>query len=273
MPAGGIADAAEVGDWPYEFQSIEVERLMIAEYQRPLTSFVKRIVTGYNPQLLMPLPVSERRKGQKYAVIDGQTRAEALSRLGKPLAPCLVYSGMTLQQEAGLFVAIQTERQAMTSASQFRAELIAGDPIAVTVQEVLNGHGMSVEVNSVDPRHFRAPIALLWVFHGGSRSQEARAKVRDPALLSRVLEIIAGAWPKLPAEAKMSVTIKGIGRYLIDHPDIKDERLIRGLSKLQPSEVAQRAVKLREGRGIMGGSSPEDFAEALEAIYKRTRAT
>lgn len=271
MPRG-IADAEEIGDWPYEFQAIEVEKLMIAEYQRPLTSFVKRIVANYNPQLLMPLPVSERRRGQKYAVVDGQTRAEALSRLGKPLAPCLVYGGMTLQQEAALFVAIQKERQAMTSASQFRAELIAGDPAAVAMNDVLAGHNMAVEVNSTEPHHFRAPAALLWVFHGGSRSKAARANTRDPALLSRVLEVIAGAWPKLPNEAKNAVTIKGLGRYLIDHPDVNDDRLIRGLSKMQPSEVAQRAVKLREGRGVMGGSSPEDFAEAVGAIYKRARA-
>lgn len=158
----------------------------------------------------------------------------------------------------------------MTSASQFRAELIAGDPVAVAVNDVLAGHDLAVEVNSSDPRHFRAPAALLWVFHGGSGSK--RTPVRDPALLSRVLEIIAGAWPKLPNEAKNAITIKGLGRYLIDHPDINDDRLIRALSKLQPSEVAQRAVKLREGRGVMSGSSPDDFAEAVHAIYKRSRA-
>lgn len=270
MPAAtasrkGVAPAEEVRDWPYEFVAIPVEQLMIDIYQRPLTSFVDTIVAKYRPALLMPLPVSERPDDQ-FAVVDGQTRAKALERLEKPLAPCLVYRGMTLQQEAGLFSDLQTQRRAMTSAARFRAEVVAEDPIAVGLNEVLAGRGFSVEPNVVEPRVFRAPAALLYVYHGADAKQSAK-EVQDAALVSRMLDVLASAWPDLPTTAKSSVMIKGMGLYLKKHPNINDDKLTRILGKIQPTELAHRADKLREGRG-MTGRSPEYLAEAIDAIYR-----
>lgn len=263
-------DVDEVRAWPWVFGEIPVDQLMVDVYQRPLTSFVEQIVKGFRGALLMPLPVSERRENKKYAVVDGQTRAKALELLDEPVAPCLVYKGMTLQQEAALFSDIQRERRAMTSGSAFRARVVAEEPVAVAIAEVLADYGYQVQTNSSLPGDFKAPAALEYVFHGAAVGKSAK-QVQDRALLARVLEIIAGAWPKLPNTAKNAVTIRGLGRYLADNPKVNDDRLIRGLSKMQPSEIAQRAVKLREGRGSMSASSPEDFSEAVAAIYARTR--
>lgn len=263
-------DVDEVRAWPWTFEEVSIDALMIDLYQRPLTSFVQDIVKNFRGALLMPLPVSERRAQKKYAVVDGQTRAKALEILGRPIAPCLVYRDMTVQEEAALFSDIQTQRRAMTSGSAFRARVVAEEPNAVAIAEVLADYGYEVQTNSTAPGHFKAPAALEFVFHGAATGAVAK-KVQDRTLLARVLEVIAGAWPKLPDTAKNAVTIKGLGRFLADNPKTNDDRLIRGLSKLQPSEIAQRAVKLREGRGSMSGSSPEDFSEAIAAIYARTR--
>lgn len=265
-----VVDVDEVRAWPWVFQEVPVDQLMVDVYQRPLTSFVEQIVNNYRGDLLMPLPVSERRENKKYAVVDGQTRAKALELLGKPVAPCLVYRGMKLREEAALFSDIQRERRAMTSGSAFRARVVAEEPVAVAISEVLADYGYQVQTNSSLPGDFKAPAALEYVFHGAAVGKSAK-KVQDRVLLARVLEVIAGAWPKLPSTAKNAVTIRGLGRYLVDNPKVNDDRLIRGLSKLQPSEIAQRAVKLREGRGSMSASSPEDFSEAVAAIYARTR--
>jgi hypothetical protein len=260
-------------DVPYRFAVVPLRYMIVDEYQRPLTSFVQKIVRQFDPALVGCLCLSQRSR-TSYALIDGQTRAEGMRRLGLDEAPCLVYEGLTREQEAALFSRLQTERRGMTSASRFRAQVIANDPVASAINEIVEQHGYVIDHNSSEPGALRAVAALEFVYQGTYGRQGKRDHF-DPELLADTLDIIRRAWPKMPDTAKGAAMIRGLGWFLARNPDGKPrstdidvDRLIERLAKVTPSDLAKRAESLREGRG-MSGNSPAYMAEAIEAQYKK----
>jgi len=259
------------GHWPYRFQIVALKQMIVDAYQRPLTTFVEKIAHDYQPALIGTLCLSERSK-TKFALIDGQTRAEAMKRKGETEAPCIVYHSLTLEQEAELFAKFQTERRGMTSATRFKAQVIAGYPEAIAIDKIVKEQGFFIEHKSNDPTALRAVAALEYVYRGASAR---KTKHDDPELLADTLNIIRGAWPKLPDTAKGKAMLRGVGHFLARDLDGKPrtsevdvDRLVDRLSKVTPSDLAKRAEALRDGRG-MAGYSPVYMAEAIEAQYRK----
>lgn len=271
MPAEPMS---EIADWPYSFQVLALRQLFVDEtYQRPPTSFVKRIVRDFNPALVNCLCVSERSK-TRYAIIDGQTRWLGMAELGKKEAPCLVFHGLSPAEEAMLFGLFQTERRGVTSASLFKSKVAAGDPVAVAIDEVITNLGWEIpEQKSSAPNTLQAPAALMYVYHGCATGKAAKGQ-HNPQLLAQVLEVIEQAWPKRPATAKGAEMIRGLGFFLrrqqqSDKPrEIDLERLALRLGRQQPSELFDRARKLREGEGATT-SSPRYLADVVLRVYQR----
>lgn len=264
------------GELPYKFAIVPLKHLVVDAYQRPLTSFVEKIEREFDPALVGTLCLSQR-SASKYAVIDGQTRAEGMKRVGLTEAPAIVYEGLTRQQEAALFAKFQTERRGMTSASRFKAQVIAGDATATAINAIVEEAGYKVEHNSSEPGALRAVAALEFVYWG-TFGRKGKKQDPDPELLKDTLDVMRGAWPKLPDTAKSSVMIRGLGFFMAREPangfkqprktEVQFERLVARLSKVTPSDLAKRAEALREGRG-MEGNSPAYLAEAIEAQYRK----
>lgn len=266
---GGNGAAPDMAKWPYRFEVVAIKYLFIAEYQRPLTSFVEEIERDYNPALVGTLCVSERSK-TRFAVIDGQTRAEGMKRRGETMAPCLVYFGLEPADEAALFALFQTKRRGMTSGSRFLAQVYAKDPHAVEINDVVQGLGFQITAGGTAPQGINAVAALEYVFHGARVGKKAK-QTRDPELLAKVLETIKAAWPTLPETSKHSSIIRGLGFYFTNQGRNADlERLSLRLNKVTPTSLAKRAQSLREGEGSTQ-NSPAFMARAIEAQYHRPR--
>lgn len=263
-----VPDAPEaIADWPFRFEIVPLKYLVVDAYQRPLTSFVEKIEKKFNPALVGCLCVSKR-SATKYAVIDGQTRSEGMKRRGMESAPCVVFAGLAREQEAALFALFQTERRGMTSAARFNAQVIAKDEDAVAIAEIVEGLGFLIDQGSA-PESIKAVGAVEFLYRGASGGKGV-GKKKDPELVAKTLETIKLAWPKLQDTAKSAVMIRGLGYFLSENPNTDLERLVTRLGKVQPSELARRAEAVREGKG-MTGSSPTYMADAIEAVYKRTR--
>lgn len=254
-------------DWPYRYDVLPIDQLTVdSAYQRPLTSFVKRIEKGWNPALVGTLIVSQRKPG-RYAVVDGQTRMEGAKLNGVHELPCLVYEDLTRAQEADLFALLQTERRGMVAANRFRAEVIAKKPDAMAVERIANEAGFTIGTNVANGFEIQAVGALEQVYRGG-RSRGASWEA-NPELLRTTLKIVKGAWPKMPLGAKSGTLIRGLAHFLMNGPkNIEVTRLTDRLSAVTPSALATRADQLREGRGL-GGSSPRFMSEAIGAQYQR----
>jgi hypothetical protein len=274
-PTEEEVEAIDPTAFPYKFEIVPIKSMIVDAYQRPLTNFVDKIEREFDPALIGTLCLSKRSK-TKYAVIDGQTRMTGMERRGLTEAPAIVYEGLSRAEEAALFSKFQTERRGMTSASRFKAQVIAGIEPQVTINAIIEEHGFFVEHNSSDPRSLKAVAALEFLYQGtyGRKGNDRT----DPELLGDVLEVIKQAWPGLPDTAKGAVMLRGLGWFLAREPggnfksdrtsEIQMERLIAKLKNVTPSDLASRAESLREGKG-MSGNAPAYLAEAIQAVYSK----
>lgn len=260
-------------DWPYRFELVPLDRLFIAaEYQRPLTSFVESVAREYDPALIGCLIVSER-EDDRFAVIDGQTRTEAMRRVvagdakdpdgqpvpwhGEAVAPCLVYIGLTVEDEARLFADLQTKRRGMATYLRFRAALVAKQPEAVAIAGIVRAAGFELDVQE-KPDTVKAIAALEWTYR------------RDPAVLARVMGIIAAAWPDPSIEFRTGGDlIRGIALFITREKNVDDNRLMDRLAGVTPRMLRHRANALQEGSGAGSGGRAAYMADAILGVYMR----
>lgn len=265
---------AKMAEWPWTVEVVQLKHIKAdPAYQRPLTTFVKKIVDNFNPALVGALCLSKR-SNTHYAAMDGQTRAEALRRLSKTEWIAIVFHDLTVEQEAKLFALFQTERRAMTSGDRFRAQVTAKDAIALEITEIVEGLGFKIEHNSTDPNSIRAVAALEFIYHGcRGGTSPATLKRRYPELLAATLETIRGAWPDLPDTAKHTDTLRGVAQFLMNHwnDPVDQQKLVRRLKQSQASELAVRAEQWRDTHK-MTGRSPKYLASVIEIDYFAARA-
>jgi len=246
----------EANAWPYRFELVPLDRLFVDDrYQRPLTSFARTVAEEYNPALVGTLVVSERSNG-KFAVVDGQTRAHGAGENDEPVLPCLVYSGLSREQEAELFADLQTKRRGMATYLRFRAALVAKKTEAVAIAALVQSAGFELDVDET-PHTVKAIAALENVYR------------RDPALLDRTMRVIAAAWPNPDMEYRASgETIRGLALFLVREARVDESRLMDRLASVTPAQLRHRANALKEGSGS-GGGSPGYMADAILGVYMR----
>jgi len=255
--------------WPYRFELVPLDRLIIdADYQRPLTSFVEKVVAEFDPAKLGVLIVSERGNSEPKAIIDGQTRWAAMLRLsedeivavdkdGNAIAPCLVYTGLTREQEAELFADLQTERRGMATYLRFRAALVAKKTEAVAIAAIVQQQGFELDVNET-PHTVKSIGALENVYR------------KDPERLSTVMQIIARAWPDPDTEYRTGGDlIRGLAVFLEREKRVDHERLVDKMSAVTPRMIRHRANALMEGSGHGSGGRAGYMADAILGIYMR----
>lgn len=260
--------------WPYEFEIRDLSTLTVDRaYQRDLTGFVKKIAREFDPAMVGCLVVSQRTKGRKGNLVDGQTRWEAMRQLGIQSAPCIVYPGLDQEQEADLFARLQTQRRGMTSAVRFKAQVIARKPeYAAKLNEAIEAEGYTVGINTNDGKVIKAVAAMEAVYFGGASPRDKHSlddAPQYPDRVRQVLRVINLAWPEDYVESVSGTMLRGLGHFIANEDvTLDEERLIERLSKTNPVDLAKRAQSVREARG-MSGSSPAYMAEAIMHQYRR----
>lgn len=171
------------------------------EYQRELSApWVRRIAREFDPDVLGVLVVSRRENGDVY-VVDGQHRVAAIMEMGwhDQRVPCNVYEGLSLSDEAKIFWKPQTSRKYLSPGPRFRARLMAGEPTALRIREIVEENGFSVAVNEggAGPEGSISAVAALEHvhLHGEGKLDEVMGLIRDGYLDSgeRIgLQIISG---------------------------------------------------------------------------------
>ena len=111
-------------------------------YQRPeAKQKVLRIAAEFSWQKFGCLVVSLRADG-RHVVIDGQHRAMAVLRRDDiTQVPCMIFTELEVSDEAGAFVGLNTARKPVSALVKYEAQLIAGDAIAVWVEQTLKALG------------------------------------------------------------------------------------------------------------------------------------
>jgi hypothetical protein len=230
------------------------------QYQRPLNvGHVRKIAREFNLKAFGVLLVSERANGT-YWIIDGQHRLAAVKAMGRGdmRLPCHVYKNLSVAEEAEIFH-MQTQRKAISSVDRFRARLFAGDETAMSINRIIQKHGLHVEQNT--RKGCMAAISAaerIYERHGAQR-------------LDDVLSIAVGAWGDREDGIPGSV-IYGLDAFLLRYDGAFDrDRLIR---VLRSNDLERMTADAKALRSAMRDAGPDaSFGRVIFGIYNRGLTT
>ena len=163
--------------------------LIDRRYQRPVNlRRVTKMAATFDPDALGTLTVSRRDDGTNY-VLDGQHRVEALRAMGwgDQLAPALVYTGLTLIEEARIFRLMNVESVAPKAFDIFSARIAEGDPDVKAMLDVVTALGLDLD-KAPGPGHIAAVAAVEKVFYSAG-----------PTTLLYALRTIRDSWKDVDA--------------------------------------------------------------------------
>jgi hypothetical protein len=246
-----------------KYRVLPVADLVIgSSYQRLVNeAHVKGIARNFNLLAFGSIIVSEREDGE-LVVIDGQHRVLAVKSLhwdeqGRRV-PALVVKGLSEEAEANLFVGLNTAR-ALRPFDIYKARLIAGDVVALALEDTAKRHGLSITVTA-DPKgrpDRTAAVAILYQAEGAGT-------------LDRILTILERAWGEQPY-SRSGAMIRALHVMLTVHEWaawVDDERLIKVLGKIGPVRMGQMATEaVRSGLFGTNSNRPKAIVRILFDRY------
>lgn len=233
---------------------------------RPLQQArVDRLAENFDPDLVGVLDVAPREHG-RYAIIDGQHRAQAVRQaLGEDQnVPCWVHKRITKAKQASLFVGLNNS-SAVPPLYQFIGRVNAGEAKAVAIHDIVTAAGLKLETSARD-NTIRCVSALERIYTGGGDY------TAGPKALESALSIIINAWGATTSSLNGSI-VEGVGLVLLRYRDqIDTEALIQKLATTKggPAALLGQARALKDWRG---GTVPRCVAGAVVTIYNKGRRT
>ena len=245
-----LAKTTEAGN----IEAVAIDELKTDVYQRSIKlDKVNKFAAAYDMVAAGYILVSRRRNGDMY-IIDGQHRAAAALRAGETHILAQVLDGLTLQEEA-IKRLMTNDRQSETTAERFKARLVAEDPVAVGIKDVVEDHGGVISLSGMSGKtNFVALAAAekLYLVDG------------DGEHLDVVLSVLGAAFGPPSSETAPAVALYSISHLLLRHPEVDRTRLAQKLGQLGMVVMAQRALAFR---GIWGGSSWVNWYRAAVEAY------
>jgi hypothetical protein len=192
---------------------------------------------------------------KQYAVIDGQHRFRAAKmRDDIKELPCVVIDGQDVREQAQSFVAINTKRVALHSLSAYHAAIVAGDPDALAVSDIVKKCGIEIP---------RSPV------QGGTTGPQQTQAIATIQMLLRnynekhvkfALTILSEAFPE-----KRSLMRSNILKALAEFSSMLPPAATRqsAMQALQVSDIEKLEHDARASVRVAGGVVYKIMAEAM----------
>ena len=204
-------------------------------YQRNINkTHLKRLVRDFDINLFNP-PVLSKRADGKYYVLDGDHRIAAWKvKCNDKAMLCKVYHGLTQDQEAKLFLAINAPRTVIftTAAERLNTEYNIKNPEVVDMVTTAKICGVKVDFQKKGATNGRcvAPEALFKVYTDYGRE-----------IMIATLKTIMNAWQGDKVSLQ-SGFIQGIAMfYKLYTGQFESRALVKSLQKNQPIYYLQQA--------------------------------
>jgi hypothetical protein len=226
---------------------LPVDQIMVDDrYQHSVNEkWVGTIVRDFDPHLFVPINVAKRDDGTYYAV-DGHQRLRAAKVMGLKKIPCVLHDGITVQDEARVFVGLHMQRRNPAPVERFKARVFQGDKIAVAVQGVITECGFTVGKNGDG--------AIKAITAAEKAYRELGAEV-----LREALQVLSDAWYG-EKDATLAPMISGMARFIAQYGDRFELRHVDRLRNTVPGAViaaARIATSQGKHKGVTGGVAAE----------------
>lgn len=238
-------------------------------YQRPVDQRkVDKIIREWNPRKLTPVVVSFR--DGKFNVVDGQHHIEAMRQKAggrDVIVPCIIHTGMTYQEEADMYAALDTDKTPLTPRQHTKALVEAGsDPKIMEIKRLVEDGGFTwaLDVQTGEPYEIAPIRALINAY-----------QLLGGAAFSRMLALMAGAWQGTPHSLRASM-LSGMALFLKTYEtELSDRAFIRRMSAVGPDEIIRQgrfdsSISLRFARIIWENYNAQQSG-GLELPYRFKR--
>ncbi len=200
-------------------------------YQRPVEQKnVDKLIRNWNSRELYPVIVSFR--DGKFNVVDGQNRIAAMRQMvggGDVIVPCIIYTGLTYEQEAELYAKLDKGKRPLTPRQHTKALVESGldakiMEIKCLVEDV--GFVWALEEPTGEPFEIAPIRALINAYQllGGEA-------------FARMLPLVAGTWQGTPNSLRASM-LSGMALFVKTYgAELSDRTFIRRMSTVSPEEI------------------------------------
>jgi hypothetical protein len=253
---------------PFEPMWVPLERIRIdrEHYQRTQgPEDVAALARHLNRGRAGAIDVSLRPDGYYYCY-DGGHRVEALRALGEKEAYCHVRRGLTLEQEAAEFVALNRDRSPVTAVGRFKGRVAAGDPIARTILAIVADHGYHIDYSNTRRSGGLSCVGALEALYRSTRTQykSRTSPAPTPERLHAVLDLVARTWDRHP-DACSEMTLRAVDYLLRRYGAALDQdRFVAQLRGLDLDVLRKQAAQQRR---LVGMSDWLCLAARLLKIY------
>jgi hypothetical protein len=229
-------------------RNIPVNRLDIdPDVQRGLNpAWVQELAERFEIDMVGTIAVSQRSNGQLF-IVDGQHRhAAALAAGYDGTFDCSVFTGLTLPEEAGLFLALNN-RKVVNAIDKFRVRVVRGDEAAVALNDVITGRGWTI--GDGGRARIAAVTKLEAVVDGAGIAEFSGDGIE---LVDNVLRTVTEAWNYAPRSAHANI-VSGMGALYARYGWACRPKLTKELTKATPNTVLAKANAIRDGQaGLIG---------------------
>lgn len=138
---------------------------------------------------------------------------------------CDVRTGLTYQQESDLFYSLNTKNIRLSFTDKLIGRIEAGDAKAIRFRDTIEKSGWVIGANALKA------VEKAWNIYNTADGEQ------------RLMEILVTAdkcWPGEPSGVQAQM-LDGFSVFFRNHPDCKQERLVKALSQYQPRELMQKA--------------------------------
>ena len=236
---------------------INTSMICTDDYQRPIReSWVNHIVKNFEEIQADAPKVSFR--DNKYYIFDGQHTVMARIKMngGEHLdLECEVFYGLSKEDEADLFVKLNSNKKSVTYNEKMNGSYIAGNDETVAIINAITGSGFSVD------------------YKGGSKSPKTIASLNKVSSIWKksgndgvawVLGIINECWPDDRDGVKGSI-LGGLHFVYVlygDDPRFSKEEFVNSMKEEVPAAI------IREGRELSLGGDKR-FAKRMISKYNK----
>lgn len=248
-----------------ELRIIPLSQIETPNYQRDIrTRHVERMVRNWNSQLA-GTPLVSRRDNNRYFVVDGQHRIEAMRQLFDESyeVQCLVVTGLTEQEEAENFWKTQESaaRKSLHPFDVHRAAIVSGDEAAIAIDSIVRECGFRIGIpggrHGTRPKGYVQAVGVL----------QGVYKELGPETLRRTLSVIHAMWD---GETPTGSLIAGLARFLRMFPDMKAKRLDDAISRYS---IDQLEAKAKAAAATLGYRPKDGMAFVIWTEYNKNLRT
>lgn len=229
-------------------------------YDRPANEErINHMAENWKDEALGVVFSSRREDEPRLYLLDGQHRVGALVKQGRKtdLVPTLVFEGLTVAQEAELFVMMNKNRRPPSPSELFRASLVEGNKGAIEIQQVFDSLGLNIESFNGDQYTVRC-VATLWRVY----------RAMGASGIDATLSLILLSWGDPPPDNAFSqYLVLTLGRILYFNENRIDmDRMRQVLSKETPNTLLTRAQAIRH---LQGGDRTRVLTDVILTAYNK----